>query len=295
VNSAVYTITLPAAAPAFSPAGGTYTSAQTVTISTTTPSATIHYTTNGATPTSSSSVYAGPITVSATETLKAIAVATGASASPVNSAVYTITLPPAAPAFSPAAGTYSSTQTVTISSTTSSATFYYTTDGATPTTNSPVYIGPITVSATETLKAIAVVADSANGMLKDQKAARESSSSVSSAVYTITPPTAAPAFSPAAGTYSSAQKVTISAATPKATIYYTTNGATPTTSSPIYAGPITVATTETVKAIAVVADGSASKSAIKTNLAPITSQSSSARYVVNLPTPTLSAGVSPAH
>jgi hypothetical protein len=89
--------------------------------------------------------------------------------------------------------------------------------------------------------------------------------------------------------------VTISAATPKATIYYTTNGATPTTSSPIYAGPITVATTETVKAIAVVADGSASKSAIKTNLAPITSQSSSARYVVNLPTPTLSAGVSPAH
>ena len=98
--------------PTFSPAAGTYSSAQTVTISTTTPSATIYYTTNGSTPTTSSPVYTGPITVSATETLKAVAVATGDSASPVSSAAYTITLPTAAPSFSPAAGTYSSSQTV---------------------------------------------------------------------------------------------------------------------------------------------------------------------------------------
>jgi hypothetical protein len=62
----------------------------------------------------------------------------------------------ATPSFTPAAGTYSSTQTVTISTTTPSATIYYTTNGSTPTTSSAVYSGPITVSVTETLQAIAV-------------------------------------------------------------------------------------------------------------------------------------------
>ena len=80
-----------AATPSFTPAAGTYSSTQTVTISTTTPSATIYYTTNGSTPTTSSAVYSGPIAVSATETLQAIAVAPGYSNSAVGSAAYTIT------------------------------------------------------------------------------------------------------------------------------------------------------------------------------------------------------------
>ena len=170
------TLTVPAAAatPSFSPAAGTYTSTQTVTISTATPSATIYYTTNGSTPTTSSPVYSGPITVSATETLSAIAVATGDSSSAVGSAAYTITPPATTPSFSPAAGTYTSTQTVTISSATPSAKIYYTTNGSTPTTSSPVYSGPITVPASETIQAIAV-------------ATGDSSSAVGSAAYTITP------------------------------------------------------------------------------------------------------------
>ena len=61
--------------------------------------------------------------------------------------------------------------------------------------------------------------------------------------------TATPTFSPAAGTYSEEQTVTISSATSGAAIYYTTNGSTPTTSSTVYTGPITVKSTETVKAI----------------------------------------------
>lgn len=79
-----------AAAPTFTPVAGTYTSPQSVTISSATPSATIYYTTNGTTPTTSSTVYSGPITVSTTQTLKAIAVAGGFLNSAVATATYTI-------------------------------------------------------------------------------------------------------------------------------------------------------------------------------------------------------------
>jgi hypothetical protein len=154
-----------------------------------------------------------------------------------------------------------------------------------------VYTGPITVAASETLKAIAVVADSANGWLADRKATRQSASPVSSAAYIITTQTVVPTFSPAAGTYSSAQTVNIQASTPSATIYYTTNGSTPTTSSPIYASPITVAATETLKAIEVVATSSA-KSNARNAISYVTSQVGTAAYVVDLPT--FSAAVTPA-
>ncbi len=66
-----------AATPAFSVAAGTYTSIQTVTLSDTTSGASIYYTTNGTTPTAGSTLYTGPITVSASETIEAIATATG--------------------------------------------------------------------------------------------------------------------------------------------------------------------------------------------------------------------------
>ena len=65
------------------------------------------------------------------------------------------------------------------------------------------------------------------------------------------PLAAKPTFSPAAGTYSSPQMVTISDITPGVTIYYTTDGTIPTTSSAVYSGPIRVATNETVEALAV--------------------------------------------
>jgi hypothetical protein len=144
-----------AASPMFSPVAGTYPTTQTVTMSTTTASATIYYTTNGTTPTTSSTVYSSPITVSSTETVKAIAAASGLTNSFVSSAAYTIGTMAATPTFSPAGGTYPSAQMVSINTTTPSAIIYYTTNGATPTTSSAVYSSPITASSTETIKAIA--------------------------------------------------------------------------------------------------------------------------------------------
>jgi len=77
-------------APAFSPAAGTYTAPQAVTISDATAGTAIYYTTNGTTPTTSSSVYKRPLTVSVNETLEAIAVEAGYSNSPAAKAVYKI-------------------------------------------------------------------------------------------------------------------------------------------------------------------------------------------------------------
>ena len=67
----------------------------------------------------------------------------------------------------------------------------------------------------------------------------------------VTPTCATPTFDPAAGTYTSAQNVTISSTTEGATIYYTTNGEDPTTSSSVYSSAINVSTNTTIKAIAV--------------------------------------------
>lgn len=60
-----------------------------------------------------------------------------------------------------------------------------------------------------------------------------------------------PTFSLAGGTYTTEQTVTISCATSGATIYYTTNGSKPSTSSTMYNGAITISETTTLKAIAI--------------------------------------------
>ncbi len=68
---------------------------------------------------------------------------------------------------------------------------------------------------------------------------------------TSTPTVATPTFNPVSGTsFSSTLSVSVSDSTSGATIYYTTNGATPTTSSTVYSVPFTISTSSTVKAIA---------------------------------------------
>jgi hypothetical protein len=248
VLTATYTLLLqPTATPTFSPATGTYTTAQSVMISDTTPSATIYYTTNGSAPTSASAIYSSPITVSMNETIQAAAIASGYSPSSTASATYTIaqaTL--ATPTFSIAAGTYSTTQTVAISDTATNATICYTTDGSSPTTASTIYTGPISVTSSETLKAVAFKSG-------------YTQSEVATVAYTITQSaTATPTFSPVSGSYSAAQFVSIIDTATNATIYYTTDGTTPTSLSAVYSGPISVASSETIEAIAVASNNTRS-------------------------------------
>ena len=62
----------------------------------------------------------------------------------------------ATPTFSPAQGTFTSDQMVTISDATGGAVIYYTTDGSDPYTGSPVYSAPIPINQTTVLKAFAI-------------------------------------------------------------------------------------------------------------------------------------------
>ncbi len=234
------------ATPTFSLVAGTYTSDQSVEISCATEGSTIYYTTDGSTPTASSSVYSSAISVvgdGTTMTIKSLAVAEGYKNSSVVSTAYIIDYATTAtPTFSPAADTYTSDQSVTISCETAGATIYYTTDGSDPTTSSSAYSTAIDVAGdgtSMTIKAIAI----ADGY-KD--------SPVTSVTYTITYAKAStPTFSPVAGTYTSDLSVEISCATAGATIYYTTDGTTPTTSSTAYTSAITVNASMTLKAVAV--------------------------------------------
>ncbi|HVP32493.1 MAG TPA: chitobiase/beta-hexosaminidase C-terminal domain-containing protein, partial [Steroidobacteraceae bacterium] len=231
----------PAATPTFSVPAGTYSSAQSVKLACSTASSTIYYTTDGTTPTHSSKVYSAVISVSSTETLEAICTASGYTDSAVASAAYTIsgTTPVAAtPTFSVPAGTYSSAQSVKLACSTASSTIYYTTNGSTPTHSSSVYSAAISVASTETIKAVC----SASGY---------TDSAVASAAYTInsTPMAATPTFSVPGGVYTSAQSVALACSTASSTIYYTTNGTTPTTSSSVYSAALSVSSTETLEAI----------------------------------------------
>src|SRR6202007_1937314 len=101
--------------PALSPVGGTYTSSVTVTITDSTSGATIYYTTDGSTPTTGSTPYSSPITLTQSATVKAMAAATGMTNSSVASASYTIQQQVVTPSIGPAGGTYTSSVTVTIS------------------------------------------------------------------------------------------------------------------------------------------------------------------------------------
>jgi hypothetical protein len=236
---------LKVATPTFSPKAGTYLTPQSISISDTAAGATIWYTTDDSTPVPGEGTaieFTGsPIAVNQTTTIKAVAAVTGWANSSAASATYTLKV--ATPTFSPAMGTYSTPQSVTISDSNSSAVIWYTTDDSTPVPGEGTavqYTGtPIAVSQSTTIKAVAAVSGWAN-------------SSAASAAYTLK--VATPTFGIRSGTYSTPQSVSISDATPNAVIWFTTDTSTPVAggggTTQLYTGAISVSSTTTVKAVA---------------------------------------------
>jgi sugar lactone lactonase YvrE len=158
----------------FDPPEGTYHSAQTVAITTSTAGASINYTTDGTTPTSTTGIpYSGPVSVGVSQTIQAVAFATGWSDS-VATARYTITNTVRSPVFSLPAGVYLTPQSLLLSTITPGTSIRYTTDGTTPTSKiGTLYTGSIGVlGLNRTIKAVAF-------------GAYRSDSAVTAATYTI--------------------------------------------------------------------------------------------------------------
>jgi hypothetical protein len=89
-------------------------------------------------------------------TIKAFATDAGRANSKLTTNTYVISVPAATPAFSPAAGHYTTPETLTLSDATTGANIYLTLDGTTPTTSSIRYTGPIRITKSVTIKAFAV-------------------------------------------------------------------------------------------------------------------------------------------
>lgn len=366
LSSAVFTFTTQTPPVAFAPAGGTYTSAQKVTLSDTDSKAKIYYTTNGSTPSASSTLYTAPVGVAVSETIKAIAVDPALTNSNVTSAAYVIQSGGATINFGSG---FSSTAGLTLngSAVASNDTRLQLTNGGLWQAGSVFWNTPINVQAfttnfqfqlsnaqgngfTFTIQNVgpkALGGDSAGLGYQDigkSVAVKfnfynyQGEGSDSTGIYTdgqppvlptvdITPSgiqlgsgdsiqaqitysgqtltlklldlvtnktftmsqainipqivgantayvgftggtgglsssqkliswtyatqALRPAFSPAPGTYSSPQNVTLTSRTPDAVIYYTTNGSTPTAASTLYSKPVPVSTSLTLKAIAI--------------------------------------------
>jgi hypothetical protein len=231
-------------APTFSTGTGTYYTPPSVRIGDAVNGARIFYTVDGSTPSASSLVYTTPIKITSTTVLRAIAISPAGVKSSVASDTYTFSQP-YTPTFSTGTGTYHSAPTVKISEGTACAKVYYTTDGSTPTTSSPVYNGvPLQINQNTTVQAMSQCTEG----LK---------SNLARATYTLAT-TVAPSFSTGTGTYHAAPTVKISEITSGAQVYYTTDGSTPTSSSPKYTAPLLISTTTTLQAVAIYPGGTPS-------------------------------------
>ena len=151
----------------------------------------------------------------------------------------------ATPSANPPAGEVAIGTTVELTTTTTGADIWYTTDGSTPAQSAPnstKYTSPIPITAAMTIKAIAVKAGMNN-------------SEILTAVYTVPAPgtVAKPMANPSGGSVVFGTVVSLSTTTSGAEIYYTLDGSAPSSSSLLYSGSITLDTpgAVTLKAIAI--------------------------------------------
>jgi fibro-slime domain-containing protein len=144
--------------PALTP-GRLFEGSMTVAITHTAADATLYFTTDGSVPTAASPKYTGPFEVSATATVKAIAVRPGFRPSDPVEQTYTRMETVATPRAVPPGRTFTDPIQVVLTDATPGAVIHYTLNGDIPDATSPVYTGPLVITATTTIKARAYLTD----------------------------------------------------------------------------------------------------------------------------------------
>ena len=237
--------------PVASLAGGTYTGTQTISLSSITAGTVIRYTLDGSTPeVSSGTAYSGPLTLSTSGTLKAIAHLSDGTASAVSTQIYIIqSIVPTAPFFNsgPVSQTVTEGASVTLTGSASghpAPTYQWSRHGT-----------PLTGRTNASL-AFSALQGSESGLYELMASNTEGTAFTSA---TLTVLAAPPVFTPNGGTFFGTQNVTITCATSNALIRYSTNGSDPSpTLGILYSNAVSLGQTTTLKAIAYRADLSAS-------------------------------------
>lgn len=230
-------------APTFSVSGGG-TSNPVVTISSATSGATIHYRI-GTSGDFTTLTNGGSVTVPnvGTSTIYAYATKSGCVNSSTTNTTVAYNPQLAAPTFSVATGTqFTSMGNVTITAPSGSMLYYSINGGS---TFKSALDNAVTLNIREAIS-LAAYATRTN----------YTNSTTATASYTVK--CATPVITPGTGTYPKEQAVNISCSTPDATVHYTTDGTTPSASSPVYSAPLTVndgsATSEYIPAYIMYAD-----------------------------------------
>ena len=233
------------------PAGGTFNAAQNIGLAcydgTGSGCDSTYYTLDGSDPTTASSVYAGPITITEDTVLKFFSEDLAGNIEIVRTESYIIRIapvdstPPATTA-TPVGGTYAAAQSVVLACDDGTGsgcdTTYYSLDGTDPTTASSVYAGAIPIADDTTLK-----------FFSEDLAGNAESAQTEVYIVDTSPPTTIAL--PIGDTYDTAQDIALACddgtGSGCASIFYTLDGSDPTTASSVYASPIAIAVDTTLK------------------------------------------------
>jgi hypothetical protein len=244
-------------------AGGIFTGNKSVTMSVN-ETATIYYTLDGSTPTTSSTVYSSPLSISATTTLKAFARDTAGNSSAVQTVTYTLDATP--PADTTAPNNVTNLQYSNLAQTT--LTLSWTASASSDVASYDVFNGS-TLLANVAGTTYNVTGLSASTQYTFTVKAKDAANNIASGT-SVTVTTSAPAdtiapvltITPSA-TFADTQTVTMST-NETATIWYTLDDSDPKTSGTKlqYTAPLTLTETDTIKAYAV--DSANNASAVQT-------------------------------
>ena len=247
-------------APTINPNGGSFANSVSVNLQTSTSGASIYYTTDGTTPTQSSKQYNAPFSLTATSLVKAQAFKSGMTPSSPVSAWFTQDVPfdfvlsnsgnKSVTAGSSVTNTISATlasgTTQAVSFSTAGlplgATASLSSNSCSPTCSSTLTIN--TSGSTAAGSSTITVTAAVGGVMKTTTFTLTVSSPP------VTPTVATPTITPNGGSFTGSVSVTLQSATSGASIYYTTDGSTPTQSSKLYTGAMNLTSSATVKAVA---------------------------------------------